>query len=109
MRALVLNDAGGIKTVAAGGVADVSFAGFIPRTRYERPDTSGAPQTTFLPPNPKLDETVIVIDIAGNAGTNPITVDGSGNTINGAATNVLSVNYAAATYVFSGTEWNITI
>ena len=108
LRAFVMKDLGGIKTVTPGGVASISYAGQTPTLSYERPDTNLAPQTVFLNASPLPDEAVTVIDIAGNASVNNITVDGNGNTINGEATQTLVADYASITCVYNGTEWNIT-
>jgi hypothetical protein len=55
----------------------------------------------------KPGRTVLVVDGKGDAATNNITVRGAGaDTINGGATFVLSVNFAAAEFLFNGTGWN---
>ncbi|HYD02006.1 MAG TPA: hypothetical protein VEB22_12330 [Phycisphaerales bacterium] len=49
-----------------------------------------------------------VLDGTGDAGTNNITVGTtSSQTINGASTYVISVNYGVATFQFNGTQWNV--
>jgi len=53
---------------------------------------------------------VVIKDKSGDAGgARPITVNAfAGQTIDGAATHPLTNDYAAATLVFSGTEWSVT-
>lgn len=52
------------------------------------------------------DITIKIKDTGGNAGTNNITITASGaNTIDGAATNVISTNYGVVELVTDGTNW----
>jgi hypothetical protein len=50
----------------------------------------------------------IVKDAAGVAAINPITVTATGANIDGAASAIINTNYGSLTFIFNGTEWNIT-
>jgi hypothetical protein len=94
-----------------------------PRTRRELPTQDAPNGTTLAPltrgliptslgaatvrlPSPVAEGTVSgVADDDGNADTNPITVDGNGLLIDGAATLVLSTANAEATFVVDGGQW----
>lgn len=69
--------------------------------------TIGAPSTVNLPATPSLHGTVVVKDSTGGAAANNLTVQGNGNTIDGAATRVLSVDYEVAQFRWDGTEWKV--
>lgn len=61
---------------------------------------------TVKAPTPTAEGSVFCVhDADGNAATNNITVSGNGNTIDGAATLVLSTNGAEAFFIFDGAEW----
>lgn len=68
-----------------------------------------ADTTVTLPAAPPNGRILDVVDRTGGAFTHNITIDGNGNTINGAATLVLAQNRAAVRlqYVVVGTQWNI--
>lgn len=66
-----------------------------------------APATVNLLASPLVGQVLVIKDIDGDANTNNITVSGNGNTIDGAATYVLNVDYSSITLVFNGTEWNV--
>jgi len=67
-------------------------------------NTSSA-RTINLPPAPSVGEKHTVKDVVGSAGANNITVQGNGSNINGAASETIATNYAASTYVYTGTIW----
>ena len=72
-------------------------------------DTPGAVAITLGAIADHDTKKVTIKDTKGDAGTNNITITPDGvETIDGAATLVLSVNYAAATLVGAGSEWSIT-
>jgi hypothetical protein len=51
----------------------------------------------------------VVKDCGGDASVNAITIQGTGGElIDGAATAVVNTNFGSLTFVFNGTEWNIT-
>lgn len=50
------------------------------------------PTTIYLDPNPEDGAKVAIIDVAGNFGTNSLTLDGNGRNIDSATTAVLSTN-----------------
>lgn len=66
---------------------------------------TAAPITQLLPPAPAQDTVVLVRDISNNAAANNITVDGNGQTIDGAATSVLAINGIEAAYLFDAGQW----
>jgi len=61
----------------------------------------------FLPVAPTTGQQHVIKDINGVAGTAPITIDGNGNTVDGAASFQLVNDYESATLIFGPTEWNI--
>jgi len=71
-------------------------------------DTSGGAYTVTLPANATLlvDDTIQIIDIANNAGTNNITVARNGSEINNAADDLtIDVNGAIVTLIYSGATY----
>ena len=66
-----------------------------------------APSSIVLPLGAPIGTVFIVKDTSGLAGTNPITITATGSTIDGAASYVVSVNYASVTLVRTSTEWSI--
>ena len=66
-----------------------------------------APITVTAPASPVINLVFEIVDSNGNAGTQSITFDGNGKTINGLATQVLSTNYDKLHVVYNGVEWNI--
>ena len=59
-----------------------------------------------MPTTPNKNDYVIIKD-KGNSQTNVLTVHGSGNSIDGQASKILSSNYAAMTLVWDTAEWII--
>lgn len=70
-------------------------------------DSTGGPLTISLSAAPATDTCESVKDSGGAADTNNITVDGNGNTIDGAATWIIATRYGAADFHYNGTEWSI--
>jgi len=71
-------------------------------------DTSGSAITITLPANSTLlvDDTIQIIDIANNAGTNNITVGRNGSEINNDASDLtIDVNGAIVTLIYSGATY----
>jgi len=71
-------------------------------------DTSGSAITVTLPANSTLlvDDTIQIIDIANNAGTNNITVGRNGSEINNDASDLtIDVNGAIVTLIYSGATY----
>jgi len=71
-------------------------------------DSSGAAFTITLPANASLliNDTLQIIDVAGSAGTNGITVARNGSNINGSAEDlVIDVNGAIITLVYTGSTY----
>jgi len=69
-------------------------------------NTTAAALTVTLPPSPGNGQSVVVKDVAGNAGTDAITVQGSGgDLIEGAASLDLVHNYSWLNLVFTGVQW----
>lgn len=59
----------------------------------------------YLPATPKENSSFTVKDGSGNAGTYHITINGNGNTIDGASTAVISNGYASLNVSWDGTGW----
>lgn len=61
---------------------------------------------TLLAPNPSGQRCAFAVtDADGDADTNPITIDGNGNTIDGDATYEINVAGVTCGFIFDGTEW----
>lgn len=67
--------------------------------------TVPAPTTVFMIANPIKDCEYVIVDGKGDAATNPITIDGNGKLVNGAATRTISVNRGAVTLFYDGAEF----
>lgn len=76
-------------TVTATTSLPAGFIGFV-----EVENTTAAAMTVFLPPGPVAGQEITVKDTMGNASTYPITIDGFGALIEGAATVTLTINYS---------------
>lgn len=60
-----------------------------------------------LPASPVIGQTHIVKDVAGTAGSSPVTVAGSGANIDGAATTQLVNNYESIGFIWNGVTWSM--
>lgn len=72
--------------------------------------TSSAARAISLPATATGGDMYVIKDITGTAGTNNITVSGNGVNIlaaTSAATYVMDVNYASATFIHTGTVWAV--
>ena len=67
-------------------------------------DHSGLVTITF--PVCILGTVYVVKDCSGNAFDYPITVQGTGQTVDG-GTSEINTNYGSLTFIFNGTEWSI--
>lgn len=65
--------------------------------------------TITLPASPASGDQYIVKDVNGSAGTYPVTVAGNGANIDGSSTFKLSQNYAAYTFLYTGSQWSIML
>jgi hypothetical protein len=63
--------------------------------------------TVTLPASPTTSRSLIIKDGKPDAALFNITIDGNGKTIDGAATLVLSIDYASVEIIYNGTEWNV--
>lgn len=61
----------------------------------------------LLPAAPLSSARVVVKDSTGSASSKTITVGGNGATIDGAASDLIAVDYASKTYLFDGSEWKV--
>lgn len=69
--------------------------------------TTGAATTVNLPASPTTGLTYVIKDGKGDANTNNITITPNAGNIDGAATFVMTTNFASKTIVYNGTQWNI--
>jgi len=76
----------------------VNYAGAVTITL---PDGSGEGKYSKFP------FTLLVVDESGAASSNNITIQGNGNNINGASSQVINSNYGLLKVYFNGTEWFI--
>lgn len=67
--------------------------------------TAGA-TTVTMPAAPTTGDEVTIKDDKGDAAGNNITISGNGKNIDGSASLVLNSNYAFATLVYNGTQWD---
>jgi hypothetical protein len=74
-------------------------------SEYIRVNTAGA-VTVYMPTSPQLGDKHMIKDVTGNAATNNITINGNGNNIDGAATQVIALNYGSFTIVWGGSKWD---
>ena len=70
-----------------------------------RLDPAAAVYVVQAPAAPFQGAAFAVLDVTGAAATDPITVDGNGATIDGAASVELNTARALGVFVFTGTEW----
>lgn len=100
-------DVNGSIGVLRTGTAATTYTALA--TDYYIGMTSTAARTLNLPTAASITGRVYIIkDEGGNAGTNNITIDGSGaETIDGATTNVISANYGFRAIISDGTNWMI--
>jgi hypothetical protein len=109
---------GSAGAATAGNYANVTVAVAGPTTITAPPTgqellvkvdtaTIGAASTINLPATPNTDSLIDVKDSTGTAAANPITVSGNGNTIDGAASLVINVNYGNVRLWWNGTQWRV--
>ena len=104
-----VNMGGGVihkRTASAAGAYTILVTDYI----IGKTGITGGGDTLTLPAiaGVTTGQTFIIKDERGGAGTDNITIDGNGaETIDGAATAVLSTNYGAVNVYYNGTEWSI--
>lgn len=99
-----------ITTTGTAGVTTREVSGNFSASANDRllVDTAGGAYTVTLPANADtlVDDTIQIIDIANNAGTNNITVNRNGSEINNSAENLtIDVNGAIVTLIYSGSTY----
>ena len=62
---------------------------------------------TITLPAGTLGKVYIVKDSVGDAQANPITINATGSTIDGAASYILNIDWSSVTLVYNGIEWNV--
>jgi hypothetical protein len=72
-------------------------------------NSSGGSWTLTLPLTPQADDLVVIKDLVGSVGQNPITVDGNGETINLNNNLYLDTPFATVWLIYDGTEWKATV
>lgn len=68
---------------------------------------SGDTVTVNLPLEPTEFIEYTIIDLRGDAETNPITINGNGKLINGETSAIIDTNYGSFTFKYSGSYWYI--
>jgi hypothetical protein len=63
--------------------------------------------TTVTLPAGTLGKVFVVKDSAGDANTNPITVDTTGSTIDGLTNYTIDLDWGSIGLVYNGIEWNV--
>jgi len=66
-----------------------------------------AASSIVLPIGAPIGTVFIVKDVSGDASTNNITITAPGDTIDGAASYVINIDYASVTLVQTATEWSV--
>jgi hypothetical protein len=74
---------------------------------FVKKGTGAATQVT-LPASPTASQLAVVIDAKGDAATNNITIVPAAGTIDGAASVLIQTNYGAISFIYNGTEWNVS-
>ncbi len=99
-----INDSVGLLTtqlVSVAGPTDISSA-------VVRADTSSLAPTLTLPSSPRVASEVVILDFAGNASVNAITINGSGaQLINGSGSLSITTNYGYRRVIYDGANWII--
>jgi hypothetical protein len=91
---------GGSITVTGTASLPVGFGGFV-KVR----NASAAPISVFLPATPNEGQEIEIKDTLGNAGTYPVTVDGVGQMIEGAATMTIAFDYGWVDLRYTDGQW----
>lgn len=63
--------------------------------------------TITLEASPVIGRILTINDVDGNAFTNNLIIDGSGNNINGSSTYTIAINYGSVELVFTGSRWSV--
>lgn len=63
--------------------------------------------TITLPASPTTGDEYIIKDVNGSAGTHQVTIAGNGSNIDGAASFIISQNYASYTFLYTSGQWSI--
>jgi hypothetical protein len=79
----------------------------VPATSVYYLDTAGGAYTVTMNATPATNEVAEVWDSTGNAGSNPVSFNGNGKNISGAATvsNFININGGHARLIYNGTQW----
>lgn len=86
-------------------VSSPSYA-VVQEDRWVHADPTVSPITLTLSATPVPGELHYINDATGFAGTNAITINGNGNTINGSSTLTLNSAYQSIILEFNGTTWS---
>lgn len=90
-----------------GGPVKILKDYVVPGTQNVLADTTSNPITITLPTTPTVGTTINIFD-AGNAGTNPITIEPGDALINGVSGDIIiSGSYGAMTLVCDGINWTM--
>jgi len=92
-------ESGSVIIVTVTTALATGFGGFV----WAEP--ASGPITITLPLTPTTGQEITIKNTAGNAAARPITIAGGSHTIEGAATLVISVDYAWAALIYTGAEW----
>jgi hypothetical protein len=86
------------------GPGDFTFAG---SNMVIVKKTVAAPTTVYMIANPITNGQYIIKDGKGDAGVNPITIDGNGKSIEDEPTYVLKVSRGSVTLFYDGTDFHV--
>ena len=103
------DDVGAVQSLSAGVEYIVKTANYNASANEGiLADTSGGAFEVTLPANPTAGDVVVVADPTGDWGTNNLTIDGNGETISGAAEDlVCDISGVSVQLVYDGTTWAV--
>jgi len=97
---------GGTITIPTGATAQAVSSNISLQHNYNYFVDTSAARTLTLSATPSLGDTIAIIDAAGSAATNNITVSSNGGKINGTVQDLeIDVNNAAAVLVYTGSNY----
>lgn len=79
----------------------------LPNNSFIVMDTN-SPETATLPPTPTVGMSYRFKDGVGLSSSNPVTIEGNGNTIDGSETYTIAFSWGFVGVLFNGLQWNVS-